>query len=192
MSNDVYDGPGKCRKQCKCGVYLHARSGFCRSCGHEFVAGAKLRFSKVQGNIIETYKEAGRGRKKCPQCDSFVGVRIIQCGCGFDFSGQEKKEKLKHAVDEEVREYAALFGTPHARVILTPNGNPPKAPKSTKREHILEWIEKNVFIGESILFTSALRYRLRQIYGFNTKESNKANKVVNEWFKDIQNTNVIT
>ena len=182
----MYDGPGKCRKQCpKCKKYIHAKSGFCRNCNHEFVVGSLAKFNKQQSNIIETYEEGGRGKKECPDCKKFVGARISQCICGFDFLAAPKKDNDR-VVDEEVRKYAAKFGVPNYRVILTPIGSPPQKPKSREENDILSWIDNNLF-GErdSILYISALKYRLRQIYGFQTEEFNKVNKILMKWYSEL-------
>lgn len=32
--------------------------------------------------------EAGRGRKQCPQCQTYQGVRTRTCACGFSFNGK--------------------------------------------------------------------------------------------------------
>jgi hypothetical protein len=33
------------------------------------------------------YEEGGKGRKQCPDCTKYVGVRVASCLCGHDFSG---------------------------------------------------------------------------------------------------------
>jgi hypothetical protein len=187
MSNVIYDGPGKCRKKCPCGLYLHARSSFCRTCNHEFKPGAIEKFNKLQGDVVETYENRGRGKKKCTQCEKYVGCRITVCSCGFNFELQAKPDKGP-VVDEELRKYAAALGVPNYRVIITPCGGPPKAPKSLKKQDVLNWIDNNLFgKQDSVLSVHALRYRLRQLY--SGKELNKVKKSLQEWYEDVRDTN---
>lgn len=183
---EIYDEPGKCRKQCpSCKKYIHARSLFCRGCNFEFVPGAIQKFNKLQGNIVETYDKRGRGKKKCPDCNKFVGCRIMECPCGHNFELQEKPVKGPQT-DIPLREYAASLGVPNYRVIITPCGGPPKQPKSTKKQDVLEWIDNNVFFkNDSVLYVTALQYRLRQIYGHGSKDFEKVNKILQEWYQDV-------
>lgn len=189
MSNDVYNEPGKCRKQCpQCKKYIHARSLFCRGCNFEFIPGSLAKFNKKQENNVDTYEEGGRGKKQCDKCQKFVGARISQCVCGYDFTSAPKKDTTK-VVDEEVRKYAAALGVPNYRVILAPIGPHGKKPKSTNKEDILSWIDDTLFSDrDSILYISALKYRLRQIYGFNTEDYNNAAKTLLSWYNEIQKT----
>ena len=41
---------------------------------------------------IKTYTEAGRGRKQCPKCNTYVGVRNAKCVCGHDFKENDGDE----------------------------------------------------------------------------------------------------
>jgi hypothetical protein len=186
MPNDVFDQPGKCRKQCpSCRKYLHARSGFCRNCDHEFIPGYKAKFNKIQGVVVETYDKRGRGKKKCPDCNKYVGCRISACPCGFNFEAQPKVDKTP-TVDQPLRDYALAFGVPTYRVMIAPSGGPPKKPKSTKKKDVLGWIEDNMFAkNDTILYVSALRHHLRNIYGNGSEDFTKVNKTLQEWFKNI-------
>jgi len=39
-----------------------------------------------------------RGKKRCPECNVFVGTRILHCQCGFKFEEPTKKKKQKTKV----------------------------------------------------------------------------------------------
>jgi hypothetical protein len=85
MSVTTYDGPGKARKQCPNGHYVHARSNLC-VCGHKF--------KEVAPQVpVETtvFDGPGKGRKECPTCQKYVGARTTSCVCGYVF-GAKKKE----------------------------------------------------------------------------------------------------
>jgi len=42
---------------------------------------------------IKTFSEAGRGRKKCPDCSIFVPAICKTCVCGFSFASKIKEKK---------------------------------------------------------------------------------------------------
>jgi len=41
---------------------------------------------------VNVYNEAGRGRKQCPACQKYVGVRNAKCVCGHDFHAERPAE----------------------------------------------------------------------------------------------------
>lgn len=43
----------------------------------------------------------GRGRKQCPKCKSFVGVRTITCDCGYEFPGRSKVGVNPRAAEQD-------------------------------------------------------------------------------------------
>jgi acetone carboxylase gamma subunit len=54
---------------------------------------------------MAVFTEGGRGRKQCPSCNQFVGVRISKCDCGHVFSAKDKAEKAeKTKVSDEPKE----------------------------------------------------------------------------------------
>jgi hypothetical protein len=79
----VYDGPGRARKQCPNGHFVHAKRSTC-VCGHVF----KARIEPIQ-QVEKVYDGPGKGRKHCPGCNTYVGVRTNLCKCGFSFDGHK-------------------------------------------------------------------------------------------------------
>lgn len=71
-----------------------------------------------------------RGKKQCPSCQKFVGVRTYKCACGFDFTSDEyKSSKTKpENADEKKQE-----------VITTSNSNdvPVETYKLTKEDYFV-------------------------------------------------------
>jgi hypothetical protein len=59
---------------------------------------------KIVKKEKKTSDKAGRGRKQCPSCNIFIGVRTLTCECGFSFAGAEKKDLPPQAKKPEVRE----------------------------------------------------------------------------------------
>ena len=47
-------------------------------------APKKVSQAKVAGDVT-TFKKGGRGRKQCPECNTFVAARSEVCACGFKF-----------------------------------------------------------------------------------------------------------
>ena len=39
---------------------------------------------------IKVFSEAGRGRRQCPSCETYVGVRTPVCVCGYNFNTKRK------------------------------------------------------------------------------------------------------
>jgi len=57
-----------------------------------------------QKKEINTYDKPSRGRKYCPECNKYVGVRLKFCVCGFEFIAGEKHEPEKILTDKEKQE----------------------------------------------------------------------------------------
>lgn len=53
---------------------------------------------------VKFYTEPGRGRKGCPKCNKYVGVKTATCPCGYDFSGGSLKA-LKPEEPKEIVTY---------------------------------------------------------------------------------------
>lgn len=103
---NTYDGPGRARKACPNGHYVHVRSGEC-VCGHIFTAVPKVKLVNIEPKEkptkeIQTYDEPGKGRRKCPNCPKYISGRAPKCVCGFDFTGYVSplKEKVVKTYDE--------------------------------------------------------------------------------------------
>jgi acetone carboxylase gamma subunit len=81
----TYDGPGRARKCCPNGHYVHAKVYTC-VCGHEFKQKENTQEEVKPAGT--TYDTGGKGKRKCPNCPKYVGVRATSCPeCGFNFDG---------------------------------------------------------------------------------------------------------
>lgn len=89
----TYDGPGRARKGCPNGHYVHAKTAVC-VCGYRF----RPDYAPVLPKEATVYNEAGKGRKQCPDCHKYVGVRSTECVCGFSFSGYVKPKDVETTV----------------------------------------------------------------------------------------------
>ena len=117
---------GRGRKDCpNCNTEIGARSHVC-SCGYHFPSG-EIRKDLIKSTEPvgpKTYKELGRGRKQCPDCDIILGgVTKICHKCNFDFvlakkekdaevskNKEEKKtvEKVEEKISSVVKELLTL------------------------------------------------------------------------------------
>lgn len=95
----TYDEGGIGRKQCpKCETYVAARSSAC-VCGHLFDAGAYKRSlqngnGNGNGGEVVFFDGPGKGRKQCPGCNKYLGVRHKKCKCGHEFKPRPKVPKV--------------------------------------------------------------------------------------------------
>ena len=54
---------------------------------------------------ITVFDEGGRGRKQCPSCKKFVGVRNAICACGNDFNVNPSVSKKSADEDKDIPTY---------------------------------------------------------------------------------------
>lgn len=80
------DVPGQGRRQCGgCQKYIGVRCKRCPVCQADLaVQGPTIRTAmpKPPAKVVETSNTAGRGRKLCPACRLYIGVRTLVCACG--------------------------------------------------------------------------------------------------------------
>lgn len=137
----TYNEPGKARKLCVCGVYVHARSLECPACKHIFGVSKIEKLRTGEGGTIvhrdpiekkepTIYTEPGRGRKLCSSCNIYVAARLRECPkCSQTIEKVAKavdsvKRKLEKQEEEVVDEKAKYVG----RLVFAPRGAPPIKP----------------------------------------------------------------
>jgi hypothetical protein len=118
----------------------------------------------------------GRGRKLCPSCKMYPGVRSKICNCGHEFKpSASKKISIKVPTDitnlvepeesDEVRvsKYNGIRGT----IVLIPNGKPKHKLEGTSYDDVFNWVTKtrNDF-SEGYLTTEALCYWVKYFYPY--------------------------
>ena len=65
--------------------------------------GKKQSTAPTEPKEVKIYDEPGKGKKQCPQCLKYVGLRVSVCACLFDFSTVTKAEKAIPTYDEPGR-----------------------------------------------------------------------------------------
>ena len=127
----------------------------------------------------------GKGRKQCPSCKKYVGVRTLTCDCSHEFgvakpksSGvvkpiASKKPKLEEPEEpEEEEEEEEEDAQPEGRVrrIWTPAGGSPARLGGTSREEVHCWAEKvrkSGFNKGLHYLVQAVLYWAREFYDIN-------------------------
>lgn len=182
----TYNEPGRARKQCKnncCGKYVHAKSKAC-VCGFEFqLGGLKFYEDKEKvADVVATKDEAGKGRKKCDSCGTYVGVRTKVCACGFDFANHKKPEKEKiSTITDEDRNFAIAYGYPSPRSYIYCPAGAHTAPKSFDDVGFDNWVEKYIIDDGRVMTPSGYRYILRQ--NFRDNVLSEVLSKFNNWLK---------
>ncbi len=104
-----------------------------------------------------THNMPGRGRRQCPGCKQYVGVRVAKCDCGYEFvlapaKPREPKPAEVKPVEAKARptqqvenlqpssNYAAIYapgaGYPNRGSLC------PVAPHSSSEEDVCSWIDE--------------------------------------------------
>lgn len=104
----------KAQKSCpKCSKKVHARVSQCE-CSYVFYAKKEKKEEKPK------VAGAGPGRKQCPSCSDFIGVRNARCPkCDHDFSKVVKvaiREDAVKAEKEVIDQHKKLASNPVAKV----------------------------------------------------------------------------
>lgn len=122
--------------------------------------------------------QPSRGRKQCPNCSLYVGVRLAQCSCGHMFDAKAPA-KMADSQGESVSHPIRSF----FHEVLTPAGQCPVPLKTTASEGVKAWaydvLRTNLECGR-ILSTSALAYYVREFFPLDSSEYCGIMKVLKE------------
>ena len=142
--------------------------------------------SPVKGTIMEikTHDAPGRGKKQCPQCKIYIGVRNRVCVCGHEFVAAQKKS-TSMAQAPKKQEAKPVFNRKDffSTTISTPAGKCPANLADTDYETVKEWSGKILRHGEAknvVYAVSALRYWARQFYDIFSEEHKLITQHLNE------------
>lgn len=155
---------------------------------------------------MNTWNEAGKGRKQCPTCKIYVGVRSSNCKCGFSFAAEkvrEKKAQIKTAETKNVslKKVSGKITTSNSKqeevpqeeewiyqytnhvILSTPSGMCPVELAIIGRPQVKEWATKLVQFhakkGEK-LKPEALKYYVRHFHNVLTDEFHQACYIIDE------------
>lgn len=125
-------------------------------------------------------KGAGRGRKQCPACHNYVGVRTRTCDCGHEFGKANGGEAPANPPKQEPKTETVAPPKDEPRPshirrqgVWTPAGAAPAKLTGTSEEEVYEWAEKVLAHGERVgkhYLVQALIYWVREFYDINGPE----------------------
>lgn len=101
----------------------------------------------------KTFDKAGRGRKQCPECNTYVGVRTSMCTCGHDFSSDVKKNHINPDREDVLEESLVKYingikpGLNKVLIIFTPSGKCPLILDKYDYESVQNFCEELVDLG---------------------------------------------
>ena len=144
--------------------------------------------------FLNKEETAGRGKKQCPECKVYVGVRTHQCECGHVFSGRQPTKKERDAENDkatdEERLYAMCVHAPGGRFVYAARG------QSSIRvvpgdeitlDLIYDYCNQAVFDGiqdGAIYTTSAIKLWLGHDLGHDSQEYKQACEYVDQWYNE--------
>jgi hypothetical protein len=135
--------------------------------------------------VVKTYNEGGKGKKPCPSCKKYVGLRTSMCACGHVFQSKsvkaDKVEPLMKSVSEDdERDYEPNDASPIIRhvsrggtrvALHVPAGACPHRLESSEPEAVERWAEKcrRTFLSErnSWLTVHALQYFVKEFFPYS-------------------------
>lgn len=150
-----------------------------------------------QTRSAKTYAIAGRGRKQCPKCNAYVGVRTEFCNCGNEFAINKSvpKERQSHsttmAIVDDERVTAFLRGIQRQkgdRIIYAPAGGSPIALYGTTKHDVFRWCDDVMDQGEAKRFVytpQALISFAREGYVDYTEEYKEVVKLIWEYAENV-------
>lgn len=127
----------------------------------------------------------GRGRKHCPGCNKYPGVRSAVCsGCGHKFEAKKPMKTLKikvrtgsaptEEVTAPVEQPTRSSYTQAGPIILIPRGKPPVKLEGTSIEEVKEWMRATREAhSDGYLTYEALCYWVRYFYPFYSMKDGK-------------------
>lgn len=138
---------------------------------------------------VKTFSEAGKGRKKCPNCPNYVAAVTKKCPCGHEFVRGTKPKPAKKP-DRIAAKLATAAATdteptqddtvrPRGRGgigvlrIATPAGACPAKLTGTDKQAVYAWIDRVLKAGEDDsreLLESAIKYYAREFYNITERK----------------------
>lgn len=137
------------------------------------------------------YMLPGKGRKECPACHAFVGVRTLTCVCGHEFLiGQSVKSEEKSpeaTISDEDRRYALAVGCAQgARMVYAGAGPcPAKIKEPYTVEAINQFCEDVVSAGvpqKKLYMQSAIKHWLASVVDVETEVYLQLADMVDDWY----------
>lgn len=148
----------------------------------------------VVKKIVKKFDGPGRGRKHCPSCDSYIGVRTKVCSCGHKFVRTNKlklkAEVRKGAKPSEGKEVGSpekkeVSGSPipkgYSSRLVIPAGRPSAPLRGSDRADVLSWVrDVRAASGEVWVTRSALSYYAKYYFDSFSEEYKMIKSILDE------------
>ena len=127
-------------------------------------------------HTVKTYDEGGKGRKRCPSCEKYVGAVTKVCNCGHEFNGKKVEPSQKSTPPSEPQHSESRPRSgydPRLLRVSTPAGECPHKLKGFDYDTVHEWAEQVRAAGRDngrYYTLRALVYFVRHFYDLQSEE----------------------
>lgn len=152
-------------------------------------------------STIKELDGPGRGRKQCPNCKAYVGVRTQDCVCGHNFATNGSVASLAKPVgqpelDEETKQYilGLSIGARKVMIVYTPAGACPIKLESVDYDSVKSFCEDVIDSGlkDGRLYTKhVINYWLGKQLGWFSPKHKSAMNFVSQWVKEVTSNEVV-
>ena len=141
------------------------------------------------------YVRAGKGRKPCPSCGNYVGVRTLLCECGHEFvigasasaTTADKNSAFEEPLSDEDKRYIRAIGCGKGGlVIYTGAGVSPARLNSQDCEAVCDFCDQVVFDGMGkgkIYMPSAIKSFARHAAGDTDMCMETVADLIDDWYE---------
>lgn len=142
-------------------------------------------------STIKRYDSPKRGRKLCPDCEFYVGLRTKVCECGHKFTkadkkiDPQKKDKIVEKPSTEDKLYSLSVNPYGGRIVYSGSGPIPYKPISTDYDGIADMCDNIVYDGQNegkIYTVSAIKLWIQGLYGYKTEKYNSVCEHIDKWY----------
>ena len=148
-----------------------------------------------KGKVVKLptkYVMPGRGRKQCPDCQVYVGVRTQECECGHEFVAEDRKtpaaQVLEEPLSDEDKRYVRAIGCGKGgRVIYAGSGLCPAILHGLDYKMVSIFCEEVVDSGMAqgkIYMPRAIKCWARHIMGDKAESLPIVYDFIDDWYDE--------
>lgn len=134
---------------------------------------------------IKKFDGPGRGRKQCPKCNAYMGIRTKTCSCEHTFSKDDKPVVKLTDEQLDLMKYLEILGkTSMDTVVYTPTEFPNIKLLGLSKNDVFDWADNVIDFGKEnfkIYTPHALRYMIGHQVGYNSEEYYQCRDWLDEW-----------
>jgi len=152
-----------------------------------------MNVSDIFDTVMNRSDNPGRGKKQCPNCENYVGVRTYQCACGYEFVAKVKKltQKEQDVIDNQATDedklYAIRIGSPGGRLVYAASNRPSVKLTDVTKGTVFDYCELIIYEGiqyGAIYTPAAIKGYIQHQLGYNSEEYGIACSHVDEWYNE--------